>query len=151
MDRYAFIRRNVTALAAIMLLASCTSVPSVPDGKTLKMNALMNEIADGYAEVRACLPRAQFRSIEIIDERHLLFRGRANQAWINKFQRPCHGLRRNDSLRLELRSTGACKTNVVSVNKRAQSWKHEQTCNLGEFKAIPPGYVRRIDELLRSD
>lgn len=142
----------IIALAAVALLASCASVPAVPDEQTLRLNALLDEISSGYARVSQCLSTRQYRNVDIIDEQHLLFRGGTNKAWLNKLRTPCTGLRRDDSLLFELHGTSACKADRVSVIDRFHGGKVAgPTCTLGEFKPIPSNYVERINELLRND
>ena len=103
--RYVSTVRGIAGYLAVALLAGCTSVP---DEQTLRLNALMDEIADGYAETSQCLSKQQYRHVTIIDEQHLLFRGGANKTWLNKLRNPCRGLRRNDALLFELHGSGAC-------------------------------------------
>ena len=142
----------IMGLAAVMTLAGCASVPGVPDEQTLRLNALMDEIADGYAETSHCLSKQQYRHVTIIDEQHLLFRGGANKAWLNKLRNPCRGLRRNDALLFELHGSGACDMDRVSVIDTSLGGQRAgPSCSLGEFKRIPRNYVERIEALLRND
>lgn len=140
------------ALAAAALLAGCASVPAVPDEQTLRLNALLDEISRGYAVTSQCLSTSLYRNVEIIDDQHLLFRGSRDRAWMNELRSPCTGLRRNDTLLFELHGSRACKADRVSVIETFMGFRRTgPSCALGEFKPIPPGYVDRIDALLRGD
>ena len=60
---------------------------------------------DEYVEAERCLSKFSFNQVEIIDDQHVLFRGRRGKAWLNTLRSRCVGLRRHDIPRLEYRSS----------------------------------------------
>ncbi|MDE0661955.1 MAG: hypothetical protein OXI79_20180 [Gammaproteobacteria bacterium] len=118
---------------------------------------LDNPLADDdYTEERTCLRRREIDSIEIIDESHVVFRGRVKKrVWVNQFSQPCVGLRRDMVVTTRARSGSICRLDAIDARPRAASpFEPAVRCYLGGFEAIDDVRVeamkRAVDEHAKS-
>ena len=57
--------------------------------------------ASEFSETERCLSPNQFRNIQILGDRYLLFEGRGSDMWLNTLLHRCPGLRRHSVLGME--------------------------------------------------
>jgi hypothetical protein len=91
-----------------------------------------------YARDERCLfPRA-YRSVEILDKRHLLFVGLHENLWLNQLRTDCIGLRKDSLLIFELREETVCDMDSFRSAPRnsAMSGEFGVHCTLGHFEPI---------------
>lgn len=105
---------------------------------------------EDYARTERCLSTHQYRSVEVLDENHLLFTGTSrDRLWLNKLRSRCPGLRRNDTLAFELRNNRLCNLDTATVVDRFLFWERTgPTCSLGEFQQLTPGQAELLREAL---
>lgn len=105
---------------------------------------------EDYARTERCLSTHEYRSVEVLDENHLLFTGMSrDRLWLNKLRTRCPGLRRHDTLAFELRSNQLCNLDTATVIDRFLFWERTgPTCSLGEFEQLTPGQAELLREAL---
>ena len=93
---------------------------------------------EDYGETRRCLPNHLVERAEILDDKHILFWGRRDRAWLNTLSMKCIGLRKRDPLRFELHSSQLCHLDTVSSfdNSMSGAIRQSARCSLGEFRAM---------------
>ena len=100
---------------------------------------LDNPLADDdYREERTCLWQRQIKSVEIIDENFVIFRGRLrNKVWLNKFTQPCVGLTGDMLVTTHARNGSICRFDTLDARPRGASPFHTAVrCYLGSFEGI---------------
>ena len=104
----------------------------------LELEAILAEIAesDDYAESSNCLRMRAYRSVEILDDRHLLFIGK-RKMWVNELRNRCASLRPDQILMFERRGSKICETDRVSGRDRHHMpGNFYGSCLLGRFAEI---------------
>lgn len=140
-------------IVAVILLAGCKSGPTISPDATDRVNAILQEVSVAHAEegAKRCLSTIAYQSVDIIDERRLIFRGVGDRAWLNELRSRCPGLRRGDTLAMELRGSNyACAHDTIAVVDAFSRARAGVTCALGDFKPIPPGHARLIQDLMHG-
>lgn len=91
-----------------------------------------------YAESKRCVFPNAYRSIEILDGRHLLFRGDRGAVWLNQLRFECSGLRRDDVLTFDMRDRSLCDMDSFRSSPRSAgpATFFSGHCVLGHFEAI---------------
>lgn len=101
--------------------------------------------AEEYGSQERCLSTHLYRGVEVIDDEHVLFRGSNGKYWINTLRNRCLGLRRNDTLRFELRENRVCDLdNFESVDLSGFVMRASGTCTLGTFSEVTAEQVESI-------
>ncbi len=101
--------------------------------------------ADEYASQERCLSTHLYRGVEVIDDEHVLFRGSNGRYWLNTLRSRCLGLRRNDTLRFELRENRVCDLDSFeSVDLSGFVMRASGTCTLGTFAEVTAEQVESI-------
>ena len=103
----------------------------------LDIETILSEIAkpDDYRESSNCLRVREYRTVEILDERHLLFRGK-NKMWLSGLRHRCPSLRPNQILVFERQGATLCDTDKVSGRDRSMPGIWRGSCLLGRFSEI---------------
>ncbi len=91
-----------------------------------------------YAEKKRCVYPNTYRSVEILDARHLLFWGYRGVVWLNQLRFDCHGLRRDAVLFFEMRERSLCDMDNFHGAPRAggAAASFATHCMLGHFETI---------------
>jgi hypothetical protein len=101
-----------------------------------------------YGEVQRCIGRAQYRRVEVLDERLLAFIGRDGRIWLNQLRAPCSGL--NNRLALQMFPDGfrACRLDRFHGVDPAGMRGFERTpaCFLGDFERISEEQLALLKE-----
>lgn len=160
-------RRRMHALAALLCLGTvaCVAAETEP-GNTADQAAvesaveeiLDNPLADeDYRKERSCLWRREVDSVEIIDERILVFRGRVKKrVWVNRLSRPCVGLRRDMVVTTRARTGSICRLDAIDARPRgAGPFEPAVRCHLSGFEEIDEGRIeamkRAVEEHAKTD
>lgn len=149
------------SLGAVVCLAaepeSADAVSPAPANESTVGEILENPLADDdYRDEQSCLRRREIDSIEIIDESHVVFRGRVKKrVWVNQFSHPCVGLRRDMVVTTRARTGSICRLDAIDARPRAASpFEPAVRCYLGGFVAIDEMQVdairRAVDEHAKS-
>ena len=103
--------KNLCALM-VVLLGGCAGDATKPDYEAQEESIdqiLTQPLAENeYAEQVRCLATYTYNSVEILDSRHVVFKGPGGRYWLNRLRNRCLGLRRNDTLKFELRTSQIC-------------------------------------------
>lgn len=150
-------------LMALSLLA-LTACASAPDREASEAQAAAREeaiqdiltkplAAEDYVESERCLSTHIYRSVEVLDDRNVLFKGPGDRVWINQLRHRCIGLRRNDTLQFELRDNRVCDLDSFqAVDTLFRVWSRTSaTCTLGKFQPVTPEQVEAIRAAVREE
>jgi len=101
-----------------------------------------------YARHERCLFQRTYRSVEILDKRHLLFVGARDDLWLNQLRIDCIGLKKDSLLIFEVHEPSICDMDSFHSAPRdsiaaAEFGAH---CMLGRFEPITPAQA----DLLRD-
>lgn len=102
--------------------------------------------AEEYGKNERCLSTYAYRSVDVIDDTHVLFRGSGDKMWLNTLRNRCLGLRPNDTLRFSLRNNRVCDLDTFeSVDYFAFIGRSSATCSLGSFTPVTAEQVEAIE------
>jgi hypothetical protein len=91
-----------------------------------------------YAESKRCVFPNSYRSVEILDTKHLLFWGYRGSVWLNQLRFECLGLRRDALLVFEMRDRTLCDMDSFQGMPRSGGMgvPFAVHCLLGNFETI---------------
>ncbi len=93
-----------------------------------------------------CLSSFAYRSIDVLDDQHVLFRGSGDKMWLNKLRQRCIGLRKDETLRFELRNNRVCDLdNFQALDSFGLGGQISGNCVLGKFTPVTPEQVEAIE------
>lgn len=96
-------------------------------------------------EEERCLSTFTYRSVEVLDDQHVLFKGSGDQMWLNKLRSRCVGLRPDETLRFEIRNNRVCDLDSFQSLDRFGFLRASATCTLGKFTPVTPEQVEAIE------
>jgi hypothetical protein len=137
----------VIALATA-LLATCASQPRSPLDDPAAMSALMARLGGAlFSGTDRCLTRREY-SVQVIDDRHLLFRQR-DTVWVNELRARCPGLlqagRGMETLVFEPSGSTLCEFDRVGVLDRlSRQPRIRPACPLGVFRRVNQAIVGNL-------
>jgi hypothetical protein len=145
---------------AVVLLSACAATPQ-DEQREAREAATQETIQDilttpleseDYVEAERCLSTYQYRSVEVLDDQNVLFKGPGDKAWLNQLRHRCIGLRRNDTLRFEMRDNRLCNLDTFEgVDSFFRLWNRTSaTCSLGNFQPVTPEQVEAIRAAIRE-
>ena len=112
-------------------------------------NALVGATAD---EVR-CLMPIRIRETEVLSERHIVFHMKGNGKYLVEFARPCHGLSRNSSFRIEVKGHGYCQFDTVQPLSLAGPGRGfwGPRCAVPGFRPITEAQIDALKDALTTE
>lgn len=136
--------------------ASAPDEPAPPAGSPEVSQETLDDIlntplsAAEYQAAERCLSSHDFRSVEVLDDRHVLFEGRGGRVWLNRLKNRCIGLRRDDTLRFSRHSGRLCALDSFeAVDEFASRWSRTSgICSLGEFHPVTREQVEALETAL---
>jgi len=81
-------------------------------------------------EVRSCMRLHDISSTRILDSRHILFKARNGDVYLNKLPHRCGGMRRNDGFSYKVSGSRLCSVDTIKV------LDFGSTCALGSFQKL---------------
>jgi hypothetical protein len=132
------------ALGAIASNAADVAAPaaSTPAGTDAQLAFILdNPLKESdYSASDRCLHSRTYRTVEILDRRHLLFIGMRDDLWLNQLRADCVGLRRDSVLIFETQQDGVCDLDSFRGVPRNASMNGDfgAHCTLGHFERITP-------------
>ncbi len=130
-------------LLIVLLLAGCAGEATKPDYEAQEESIdqiLSQPLAEeDYAEQTRCLATYLYDSIEILDNRHVVFKGSGGKLWLNRLRNRCIGLRRNDTLKFRLHTSQLCDLDsfqAISLSAVGGALQTSATCSLGTFTTM---------------
>lgn len=135
-----------------MAVAGCAG-SATPEQRAATEQAQQEAIADilstplsaeEYGAEARCLSAHAYRSVDVLDDRHVLFKGSGDKLWINELRQRCIGLRADDVLQMELRANRLCDLDTFQGIDSFSYWRTSGTCTLGTFTQVTPDQVDAI-------
>lgn len=143
--------------AALLTLGGCATSPE-DQRKRQEMEADIDDILSleldpaEYGEPSNCLSDSKYRSYRALGTRHLLFRGRQGQLWINVLRGRCPGLDDDSVFIMTPNMSGRlCDSDRFKLVDRLDSLSRASTaptCILGEFRPVTEDQVTEIEHRL---
>jgi len=101
---------------------------------------------DEYVQGDRCISTYQYHSVEVLDNQHVLFKGRGKKLWLNTLRTRCVGLRRRDLLKFELRGSQLCNLDdFVAISQSLfVGMETSAKCSLGDFAPVTAEQVALI-------
>jgi len=141
-----------TLLAWLVLTTAHAAEPSETHEptKAQRLEAILTEALPEaeYREMSRCLWTTNYRTVEVLNDRYLIFRGSKQRVWINRLRNRCHGLRKNQILIFERSGMRLCSTDTVSSS--SFGFGITARCMLGEFEEIDELRADALEEALRK-
>ena len=152
--------KNLSVCAAILTLAAgCAAAPN-PEQRQEEAAAKQETVeqilsqplaAEDYSEQDRCLSTFSYRSIEVLDDRHVLFRGAGDNVWLNTLRNRCIGLRPNETLRFSLRDNRVCDMDSFEAVDFQFAGRISGKCTLGPFSRVSPEQAEALALALKGD
>lgn len=140
-------------VVAILLIAPCaladetTATSALDDEVGLILQQPMPETE--YSQSVRCLATNAYRSVEVLDTRHLLFRGRRDRVWLNQLRRDCAGLKPNQMLHFDVTGSRLCALDRFQGFDRLGGMAGSSaSCGLQRFEEITIQQADRLRQLL---
>jgi len=108
--------------------------------------------SEQYAKPERCISTMQYDSMEVLDQRHVLFKGTGDRFWLNELRMQCVGLRRDSTPVIRLRDTQLCDMDTFqAVDDMLGVWNRTSaTCSLGQFTPITREQADGIRQALKE-
>lgn len=144
--------RLIVLVTAGYFLSGCTSAPSALE-EDRSVEQLLSELPDreSWGASERCLRTWEYRRVEILDNKHLLFYGAHGKVWLNRLRQRCVGLRPSATLRFDLHSGQVCNLDsVTAIEPRLWFWDRVSgTCSLGSFEPLPLAQAELLKDQMR--
>ena len=135
------------------LLAGCASDPAKTAEKQQEVaeeiEAILTQpLADEeYGESERCISTFQYDSVQVLDNQHVVFKGRGKKLWLNTLRGRCIGLRKRDVLKFELRGSQLCNLDDFAAIDTTMFFGSETSakCVLGDFSPITEEQIALIE------
>ena len=89
--------------------------------------------------------------MEVLDTRHVLFKGRGDRVWVNTLRSNCVGLRKRDVLQFDIRGSQICNLDTFTAVSNSFGWQRTSaTCSLGDFSPVTSEQVAMIEAALET-
>lgn len=148
---------KLASIIVALLLAGCASDATKPDYEAQEesIDQILSEpLGEAeYTDSVRCLPVYSYNSVDILDNRHVVFKGTGGRLWLNRLRNRCTGLRRNDTLKFDVRATQLCSLDTfeaISLNVVGPT-RTSATCSLGEFMPITKEQLDGIKAALKGE
>lgn len=151
---------NGALLLMVVLAVGCASVEATQEERQAREAAKKESIQDilsqplaneDYSEEERCLSTYTYRSVDVLDDQHVLFKGSGGRMWLNTLRQRCVGLRSQDSLRFELRDNRLCDMDrFQSVDTFGFMSHTSATCTLGKFMPVTAEQVLAIEAAVKE-
>jgi len=153
-------RGHGALLLMAVLAAGCAGVEATQEEHQAREAAKKESIQDilsqplaneEYSEEERCLSTFTYRSVDVLDDQHVLFKGTGGRLWLNTLRQRCVGLRSQDSLRFELRDNRLCDMDrFQSVDTFGYMSRTSATCTLGTFAPVTAEQVQAIEAAVKE-
>jgi hypothetical protein len=147
------------ALAAALAAGALTGCASDPAETAAAQQEVAEQIdtiltqplgEEDYGGGERCISTNLYDSVEVLDTRHVLFKGRGNRLWVNTLRNTCVGLRKRDVLQFDIRGSQICNLDTFTAMSNAFfGWQRTSaTCSLGDFSPVTAEQVAMIEAAL---
>lgn len=142
---------SAVGLFFAFVIAGCASGSGEPNEQ---LTSVLDDLDTGteYTATKRCLSNFEYDTVEVLDERHLLFKDEpGGEKWLNTLRSRCPGLHRNDTLLFEKTGNRLCNLDTAEVVERFLFWRRTgPVCSLGEFHELTENQANLIREATRS-
>lgn len=133
----------------VFLLAGCAASAPSPEQEAAEQAALETveqilsaplDATEYAAEPERCISTYMYDSMEVLDDRHVLFKGRGGKLWLNQLRSRCVGLRQHSIPVIRLRDSQVCDMDTFqAMDSMLGVWQRTSAhCSLGTFTPITP-------------
>ena len=148
------------ALLLALLVAGCAGSAPTPEQEAAQAAAIetIDQIlntpleSEDYGGSMRCLSTHNYHSVEILDDRHVLFKGTGDRLWLNQLRNRCIGLRPNSTPIFRLRDSQLCNMDtfegmdsLLGVYNRTAA-----VCSLGSFTPVTREQAEGIKAALKE-
>lgn len=137
--------KRFPSLLAMALITACASGTPPPEPAAPPvLDQLTTDTR--YTSSQRCLSTFAYDSVEVLDDRHLLFSNAAGtELWINELRNRCRALARNAALAFDMRGNRVCSLDTARVLAQVVFGRPiGPTCSLGEFEQLTAAQVEII-------
>lgn len=116
-----------------------------------EVEALLNQASDpeAYPGTERCIFTRDIRTVEILDQQHVVFELSRKELYLVQFPYVCHGLRRNSSLIYETRSGRLCRLDQVRPFEPGEGIPNPP-CTLPGFMPVQKEQVVQLKDSLKA-
>ena len=143
------------AVALAAALAACASDPAQTAAEQQQVAEQIDTILtqplgeEDYGGGERCISTSLYDSVEVLDTRHVLFKGRGERLWVNTLRSNCVGLRKRDVLQFDIRGSQICNLDTFTAVTNTFGWQRTSaTCSLGDFAPVTAEQVAMIEAAL---
>ena len=148
--------KGLAAALLAVALAACASDPAQTAAEQQQVAEQIDTILtqplgdEEYGGGVRCLSTHLYDSVEVLDTRHVLFKGRGERLWVNTLRNTCVGLRKRDVLQFDVRGSQICNLDTfTAVSNAFFGWQRTSaTCSLGDFSPVTAEQVAMIEAAL---
>ncbi len=151
-------RFTICSIAAAVLAGGGCAASPQDEHKRKEMEADIDDILSyeldplEYGEPKPCLASREYDSYRALGKRHLLFKDRKGNLWVNVLRGRCQGLNDNSVFVMKpTRGTHLCDMDRFDVVNRSDVLTQAAaapTCALGTFKPVTAAQVEEIENRL---
>jgi hypothetical protein len=123
-------------------------------GPELTLEEILNQDPqkEDYVEERNCISAHRIRNVKVLDEHHVIFNMRRNKRYLVQFKHRCFGLKPNQPVSYEVKSSQVCKfDSIQGLENFAGRLQAGQRCRISGFQSISEEQVAVLKETLKND
>lgn len=105
---------------------------------------------EDYATEKRCLSTRIYDQVDVLDDQHVVFRGRGDELWLNTLRSRCVGLRPNDVLQFRLRDNRLCELDNFEGVSSFMWGMRSGICTLGSFSPVTQDQVDAIEAAVKE-
>lgn len=150
--------KRLLGMAALVAIVGCAGAEPTPEQQAREA-AKQETIADilsqplaaeEYGQDERCLSTHVYDQVDILDDQHVVFRGRGDKLWLNKLRNRCIGLKRNDVLQFRVRDSRICDLDTFEGVDSLLWGIRSGTCTLGTFRPVTPEQLEAIEVAVKE-
>ncbi len=122
-------------LVAIMTVSTFASTVWASD--EIESEKFKKELAkyERTGEMKSCLPTHRIRSTRVLDDYHILFKGKNRRNYLMTLSRRCHSLGFNEAITYRVRGGRICSSDIFTVLQRRNTISGP-TCGFEKFELL---------------
>ena len=138
-------------LAMALLLALLSGLSVAEEVEPLDVETILNTTSEksDYIDERRCIQSARIREIEVLDDRHLVFRMSRDQYYLVQFDRRCPTMNRYSTIAYESTGTRVCALDSIHpLNGVGRGGSFMISCQIPGFQGIDPDQLSLLRDTL---
>lgn len=145
--------KTMLCVGVLVGLTGCAGAGPSPEqeareaAKQETISDILNQplAAEEYTEEERCLSTYTYDQIDILDDQHVVFRGRGDNLWLNELRNRCVGLDPNDVLQFKMRDNRVCDLDSFEAVDSFLWGIRSGTCTLGKFMPVTAAQLEAIE------